>query len=102
MSSTASVQLLVNAAAGSARFPWPGGRGAFMVSGTFGGATVAFETLAPEGASIWIAVPNLQGVAITATAPGMQVFDLPPGPIRVTVGGGAPSGLYATAARIPV
>src|SRR5262245_60059821 len=99
MSQTASVTLLSNASAGSARFFWPGGRGAFMVTANFGGGTVAFEFLAPDNVSTWFAMPDVQGNPISMTAAGMRIFDAPPGWIRVTVA--TATAIYASAARVP-
>lgn len=68
---------------------WRGGRGSFMVSGTFGGATVTLRMLLTDGAT-WVGV-------VSITAAGIQNFELPRGQLDVAVIGGSPSGLYATA-----
>lgn len=93
---TFAVPLLVNASATSAGFIWNGGRGDFAVVGTFGGATVSLQTLGPDNAT-WLDVSTVT----TVTAAGHAVFDLPAGQIRASVASGTPSGIYATAARIP-
>lgn len=90
-----AAKLLSNASATGTAKQWPGGRGTFSVAGTFGGATVSLELLGPDG-STWIAA----GTDTTKTAAGAGNFDLPPGQIRASVTGGAPSGLYATAAHL--
>jgi hypothetical protein len=82
--------LLSNATATGAAATWGGGAGVFIVVGTFTGATVALETLGPDGAT-WVA--SQAGL----TANGVQRFVLPPGQIRASVTGGTPSGLYANA-----
>lgn len=94
---SASVELLVNAAATSASLQWPGGQGVFSAVGTFGGATLSLQFMGPDG-STWIDA----GVGTTLTAAGAGIFFLPPSPIRCTVTGGSPSGLYARAQRVPV
>jgi hypothetical protein len=92
---SSSVDLLVNASATGATVLWPGGRGAFTAAGTFGGATVSLDFLGPDGAT-WIAM----GPETTLTAAGGALFDFPQSPIRASVTGGTPSGLYAHAARV--
>ena len=86
------VDLLTNASSTSAEKPWPGGRGTFEVSGTFGGATVYLQYMGPDG-STWL----VAGANTTLTAAGGGNFDLPEGRIRALVSGGSPSGLYASA-----
>lgn len=79
---------------------WPGGRGFFAVTATFGAGSVALETLAPDG-STWIAVPNAgTGAAISFTAAGGALFELPPCRIRLAVV--TATGVNALASRIPV
>jgi hypothetical protein len=86
------MDLLSNASATGSRVIWPGGPGVFKVVGTFGGATVSLEFLGPDG-STWVAM----GADTTLTAAGGAQFTNDPGPIRASVTGGTPSGLYATA-----
>lgn len=86
------MDLLSNASATGARVIWSGGPGIFKAAGTFGGATVSLEYLAPDSTT-WVAM----GADTTLTAAGGGQFTSDPGPIRASVTGGAPSGLYATA-----
>lgn len=108
---TFSVNLTPTAAAAAGSYPstagilWQGGRGVCAVAGTFGGTTATLEYLGPDGSS-WIAVAvtdpaDGSQTAVALTASGGIAFQLPPGPIRLTLTGGTPSALYATAARIP-
>lgn len=94
---TASCELLKNGSATSAQILWPGGQGVFAAAGTFGGATVSLQFLGPDAAT-WIDA----GVGTTLTAAGAGIFHLPPVPIRAAVTGGAPSGIFARADRVPV
>jgi len=91
-----AVDLLTNASATGPAVNWNGGKGNFAVVGTFGGGTVKLQALGPDNAT-YIDVPNT-----SLSAAGMVLFDLPPGRIQAVVTGGAPSGLYARAARVPV
>lgn len=102
---TASVTLLTNASATSAAGQWPGGRGSLDVVGTFGGASVTLQYLGPDGAT-WLDLKTMDPstgaqTAVALTAAGSIGFMLPPCPIRVAVSGGAPSGLFAQASRVP-
>ncbi len=85
--------LLSNASATGSAVPWPGGKGAVMLAGTVGGATITLQILGPDGTT-W-----LTG-ATALTAVGVGVIELPCGQIRALVAGGAPSGLYAVALPI--
>lgn len=87
--------LLSNASATGSAVAWPGGKGAFSLAGTVGGATITLQYLGPDG-STWLAA----AAATTLTAVGLGVFELPNGQIRALVAGGSPSGLYATAEPI--
>lgn len=89
------VELLSNASATGSGKNWPGGEGAFLVAGTFGGATVTLQVLGPDG-STWLDV----GADAALTAAGAVGFTLPPGTIRAAVASGSPSGLYALAVRV--
>lgn len=89
------VDLLSNASSTGSSQTWPGGRGTFIVSGTFSGATVALQLLGPDG-STWIDA----GTYTSLTAAGGGNFDLPQGQIRASVASGTPSGLYAVAATV--
>jgi hypothetical protein len=91
----ARVDLLTNASSTGAAVIWPGGRGTFLASGTFGGSTVSLQVLGPDS-STWIDA----GSYTTFTANGVGNFDLPQGKIRAAVTGGTPSALYAIACTI--
>lgn len=102
---TASVVLLSNASATSAAAGWPGGRGVMNIIGTFGGATATLQHLGPDNAT-WLDVKTMDPVSgtqttVSLTANGSIGFLLPPTQIRVVLTGGAPSGIYAAAARVP-
>lgn len=94
---SAGVTLLSNAAATGSQLLWPGGQGAFMVAGTFAGATISLQFLGPDNTT-WIDA----GIATTLNAVGAGLFTLPACPIRASITGGPPSGIYAAAHRIPV
>lgn len=87
-----TAQLLNNASTTGALTYWPGGVGAFVVTGTFGGATVTLEFLGPDGSTMMVAGSNT-----TMTAAGAGVFYLGQGYIQAVVSGGTPSALYASA-----
>jgi len=86
--------LITNAAVTGPVVEWRGGTGIFTASGTFGGATVTLQFLGPDGVTLISA-----GAATTCTAACAGVFYLPHCFIQATVTGGAPSALYAAAAR---
>ena len=73
----------------------PGGIMVFAVAGTFGGATVKLQILGPDGSTLIDA-----GAGTTFTAPAMGVAYLPPCQLQATIVGGAPSGIFATIARV--
>lgn len=89
------MQLLTNESATGTAKLWPGGKGAFALAGTVGGATITLQYLGPDG-STWLTA----AAATTLTAVGLGVFELPNGQIRALVAAGAPSGLYASAEAI--
>lgn len=89
---TAGVELLSNGSATGAAVQWPGGRGLFVVEATFGGGSVALEYRGPAGG--WLATP-----AVSLTAAGGVLFELPPGEVRAAVV--TATGVYARADRIP-
>jgi hypothetical protein len=95
MAASAGVQLLVNATATGAQFSWPGGICIFAVAGTFGGASISLNVLGPDGVTSLVA-----GAATTLTAPGMGVAYLPPCQVQAVITGGAPSGIFASLARV--
>lgn len=101
MTQTASIDLIVNGTVQPNQY-WGGGRGLFQVAGTFGGAGVTLEYQMRNGAWMAVQVMATDGTrtTINTTANGAFVFELPSCPIRATVTGGTPSGLYAAADRI--
>jgi hypothetical protein len=97
--------LLENGSADSAAVHWPGGRGFFVIVGTFGSTSAQLEYLGPDS-STWLAYQVLDPAdgsfaSVALTAAGGFVFELPATQIRVNLTGGTPSALYARAARIP-
>lgn len=90
---SAGVALLTNESATGQPVVWPGGRGLFVAEATFGGGSVALEYRGPAGG--WLAVP-----AVSLSAAGGVLFELPPGEIRAAVV--TATGVYARADRIPV
>lgn len=96
MAGSAGVTLLSNASASSGWVDWPGGLAVFSVAGTFGGCTVTLNILGPDGSTA-IPASATQGIF---TAAGSGQLNLPPGQVQAQVSGGAPSGLYATLARV--
>lgn len=96
---TDGVELLSNASATSAGLSWKGGRGFFSVAATFGGGNVALQYLGPDNTT-WLPVNDAYaGTAISVTAAGGAVFELPPGLIRAAVT--TATAVYARADRIP-
>jgi hypothetical protein len=73
----------------------PGGIMAFAAAGTFGGATITLSILGPDGVTMLPA-----GTATTLTVAGTGVAYLPPCQVQAIVTGGAPSGLFASIARV--
>lgn len=101
MSNTYSNDLIINGVTQPSQM-WGGGRGLFQVAGTFGGATVTMEYQMRNGSWMAVQVMATDGTrtTINTTANGAFVFELPACPIRATVTGGTPSGLYAATDRI--
>lgn len=89
---TYGVSLLSNASATGAALYWAGGRGLFVAEATFGGGSVALEYQGPSGA--WLSTP-----AVSLTAAGGVIFELPPCQIRAAVV--TATAVYARADRIP-
>lgn len=87
---TTRVDLLSNASATGAAKGWPGGVGAFLVRGTFGGATVRLQFRYDD---TWL---DVAGGDVDLTAEGGGFF-LPEGLIRAEVVGGTPSALFTSA-----
>jgi len=103
MAQSASVTLLrnVGAAGAGGSTTWPGGRGTFAATGTFGGTSVTLEVQTDGG--VWLPVQAMSTGAtfttVALTAPGMFLFELPPCQIRAVATGGTPTGLNARADR---
>ena len=85
-----SLDLITNGSATGPGIVWGGGDGVFSVAGTFSGATVALQYLAPDAVT-WVNA----GIDTTLTAVGGGVASLPSGKVRAVVTGGPPSGIYA-------
>lgn len=99
---TASANLLSNASATGGYVRWEGGVGVLTVAGTFGGAVATLEYLGPDNTTalpVTAMADDGTQTTVSLAAAGMIGFMLPPGQIRCTLTGGAPSGIYATAAR---
>ena len=89
----APVYLLHNEAATGGFKEWPGGPGTLVAAGTIGGATVALEIQSPDPTAPTTSVPVVTNPVLAI--PGTAQFSLPANSkVRVTVTGGAPSGLY--------
>jgi hypothetical protein len=84
--------LITNGSATGSSVIWRGGKGTFLVTGTFGGTTVTLQFLGTDNAT-WIDV----GAEAALTAAGLVGFELAAGLIRAEVVGGTPSALYAAA-----
>lgn len=65
----------------TAGFALYGGRYLLLVVATWGGGSVAVESLAPDAS--WIAVPNVEGDAVAGD--GAFHYDLPPGQYRLAL-----------------
>lgn len=86
--------LLTNGAATGALVDIKGGQYAFVVDGTFGGATASLEFQA-TATGAWTTV-NAYGVAVSLTANGTRTpIDLPAGRVRCAIAGGTPSAMYS-------
>lgn len=77
---------------------WPGGRGFFSAAATFGGGSVSLQYLAPDNTT-WVTALDVVGAAVTLTATGGVVFELPPGQVRASAI--TATAVHADAARIP-
>jgi len=87
------LDLLTNASATGNAARWGGGRGTFMVEGTFGTNTVTLQFKGPNGT--WIDVDSTNAAF---TAAGAVNFEICECDLRAEVAGGAgSSGLYAIA-----
>jgi hypothetical protein len=84
--------LISNGSATGSSVIWRGGKGTFIVTGTFGGATVTLQFLGIDDTT-WVDV----GAEAALTADGIVGFELAAGMIRAEVVGGTPSALYAAA-----
>lgn len=90
------IQLQSNASAtGAGVYDWPGGLGHFQVKGTFGGGTVALETLHPDGTT-WLPL----GDDASLDAAGAFNFELPACKIRAALAGTV-SAVHAWVTSIP-
>ena len=89
-----SVTLMVNGSGNGAPVQWVGGRGFFSaISSNWGGGSASIQYRGPDGVT-WLSTP-----AISLTADGGAVFDLPPCEIRGITN--TATGVTSAAARIP-
>lgn len=95
MAGSEGQRLIVNGATTSPLAQVAGGIYVFAVVGTFAGATVSLQVLAPDGVTLITA-----GANTTLTAAGAGIAYLGPGQVQATVTGGPPSGIYASLARV--
>lgn len=88
--------LISNGSATGSAVSWPGGRGTFVVEGTFTGATASLQFYSPNGTAIPVSMPNVATV-VALTAAGALTFELPPCDIRAVLTGGTPTLMYCYA-----
>lgn len=74
-------------------FDWPGGQGALIVTGTFGGATVKLQ-MSPDGGTTYV---DTEG---SLTATGVDLFTLPPCKVRGNVSSAGTTSVTAYAQKI--
>lgn len=74
-----------NVSSTQAAVNWKGGKGMFLVTGTFGGGTVKLQTQMPDVNSTFVDVKNQAGNSVSLTAAGCIPFELPPGQIKVNI-----------------
>lgn len=89
--SVGEYSLLSNASATGVAVDVPAGRYVFALQGTLGGATVTLQMLGPDGET-YMSV----GTDGEFTGAGAVEVALPAGPVRASVAGGPPAGLYAS------
>ena len=96
-----------NIAATTAAFGLNGGRYAVGVIATFGGGSVKFQQVGPDGSTmIDLEAPfNNAGteadlVISTFLANGMKVFDVPPGQYKIVIT--TASAVYVNIVRVPI
>lgn len=90
-----------NGTGSSTQAGWPGGRGLLTAQGTFGGSTLTLEHQDKQTGN-WVQAISPAGAAISMTAQGDALFELPDCQVRITMTGGAPTGIYATISRVLV
>jgi len=79
---------------------WPGGKGDLTASGTFGGGTLTMQIQGPSGT--WINVINYATITdISITGNKHAAFELPAGPVRVTLAGATGPSVTASVSGIP-
>jgi hypothetical protein len=83
-----------NIAASTAAFLLKGGKYAIAALATFGGGSVKFQTLGPDGAT-FLSVSS----ATDFTAAGDATVDIPPGQYRFTIA--TATAVFASASSIP-
>ena len=93
MSTATESKTFSNISATTAQFLLKGGRYAIAALATFGGGSVKFQALGPDGAT-FISVSS----ATDFTAAGDATVDIPPGQCRFTIA--TASAVYASATSI--
>jgi hypothetical protein len=83
-----------NIAANTAAFTLKGGKYAVAVVATFGGGSVKFQTLGPDGTT-WLSVAS----ATDLTAAGDATVDLSPGQYRFTIA--TATAVFASVSSVP-
>jgi hypothetical protein len=94
MSTATESRSFSNIAANTGAFLLKGGKYAIAVLATFGGGSVKFQTLGPDGAT-FVSVSS----ATDFTAAGNATVDIPPGQYRFTIA--TATAVFASAASIP-
>lgn len=84
--------------ANSAAITIKGGRYLVAAQATFGGGSVAFQGLLPDGTT-YATVPDIAGNAATFTTQGWKTIDLCPGQYRFTIA--TATAVAASASSVP-
>lgn len=95
MTTPVDAQSFSNISATTAAFRLNGGRYAIEAVATFGGGSVKFQALMPDG-STWQSVSS----ATDFTAAGYATIDVPPGQYRFTIT--TATAVYCSAAGVPI
>jgi hypothetical protein len=73
-----------------------GGQYQFALDGTAGGATIALQVQTPNGTWSTVSIFSNSPVSTTNLPYSQTGVDLPAGAVRVSISGGAPSGINAS------